>query len=131
MNVLRKGRSPASFLRVLSRSVSRQVASVPSGTPAAAFVTLRSPRPDSVPSHSELLRGVALRPVASACRNSPRSMLLRMLANIKRTARRKTFQRISERFSSQGLTVLGRVIGRVPVPGDQSEQGGPTARKFK
>jgi hypothetical protein len=58
-------------------------------------------------------------------------MLLRMLANIKRAARRKTFLRISERFLNQGLTVLGPGAGSPSAPGEQSQRGGETVRKFK
>lgn len=130
--VPRDGRPPASFLHVLSRSVLRRAASVPSGTPAAAFVDLWSPRRNSVQRPSELLRGVALRPVAYACRNSPRNTLLRVLANLRRTARRKTFQRISERFAGQGLNVLGLIAGFSPAIRKQSvEDGGSSARKLK
>jgi hypothetical protein len=129
-NVPRHRRSPASFLRVLCRSVSRKVASVPPGTPAAAFVALGTPRPDFVQRHSELLRGVALRPVASACGNSPRNTLLRVLANLRRTARRKLFERISERFAGQGPRGLGGTA--VPtVPQYSVSQGGSPARKVK
>jgi hypothetical protein len=130
--VPRDGRPPASFLHVLSsRSVLRRAASVPSGTPAAAFVDLWSPRRNSVQRPSELLRGVALRPVAYACR-TPRNTLLRVLANLRRTARRKTFQRISERFAGQGLNVLGLIAGFSPAIRKQSvEDGGSSARKLK
>jgi hypothetical protein len=125
--VARHGRSPASILRVLSRSVSRQAAPVPKGTPAAAFVALGSPRPVSVPRHFELLRGVALRPVAYACRNSPRSMLQRMLANLRRTARRQMFARISERFARRGLKDLGPGAGQTVV-GRSVEDGGSSTK---
>jgi hypothetical protein len=114
----------------LSRSVSRQAASVPSGTPAAAFVTLSTPRPESVPRHFELLRGVALRPVAFACRNSPRSTLQRVLANLRRTARRNLFARISERFAGKGLKGLGFGAGRLPVAGKQRVEDGGSSTKL-
>lgn len=129
-NVPRQSRSPASFLRELCRSVARKVASVPSGTPATAFVALSTPRPDSVQRHLELLRGVALRPVASACPNSPRNTLLRVLANLRRTARRQTFARISERFADQGPQGL-RGTGVQMVPQPSVNEGGDTARKVK
>jgi len=127
-NVPRHGRSPASFLRVLSRSVSRRAAPVTSGTAAAAFVALGSPRPHSVLRPFELLRGVALRPVAYGCRNSPRSTLMRVLANLRRTARRQMFARMSERFASQGLKGLGPGAGQTVADKQRVGNGGGSTK---
>jgi len=133
MSVLRHCRLPASFLREFSRSVARKDVSVPTGTPASEFVALSAPRPDSVQRHQlRLLRGVMLRPVAYVCRNSPRNTLQRVLAIWRRTARRKTFERISERFAGQGRRYFGGPGGGMPPAPEQSVKvGGIAARKFK
>jgi hypothetical protein len=133
MSVLRHCRLPASFLREFGRSVARKDASVPTGTPASEFVALGRLRPDSVQRHQlSLLRGVLLRPVAYACRNSPRNTLQRVLAILRRTARRKTFARISERFAGQGRRHLGGPDGGMPpVPEQSVRVGRLAARKFK
>jgi hypothetical protein len=58
-------------------------------------------------------------------------MLQRVLANSRRAARRKTFERISERFAGQGLKVLGLVSGSSRVTGKRSvEDGGSPAAKL-
>jgi hypothetical protein len=104
--VPRHRRSSASPVCELGRSVLRTGASVTTGTPASQFVALEAPRLDSVQRHHwDLLRGVALRPVASAYRNSPRNTLRGVLAKWRQTARRKTSKRISERFAGQRVEV--------------------------
>jgi hypothetical protein len=55
---------------------------------------------------------------------------LRVLANMRRTARRKTSQRISERFANQGRKVIGLVTGRFPEIDEQSVEGGGRSAKL-
>jgi hypothetical protein len=99
-----------------------QSASVPAGTPASVFVALGVRRPSSLKRHHAIsLRGVALRPVALAYSNSPRSALQGALAKWRRTARRKTFQRISERFAGRGPSVGLRVEVRCIVASESPE----------
>lgn len=75
-------------------------ASVTSGTPAFEFVALSDPRLSSVQrTPVNVLRSVALRTVVLAYPNSPRNTLQGVLAKWRRTARRKKFARISERFA--------------------------------
>lgn len=94
--VPRHRRSSASPACELGRSALRSGASVTTGTPAFQFVALEAPRLDSVQRHHwDLLRGVALRPVAFACRNSPRNTLQGVLSKCRRTARRKNVEAYS------------------------------------
>ena len=110
-SVLRSRRLSASPLYALSRSVSRLGESVTAGTPASEFVALSVLRYTSVQRNDECsLRSVALRKVAFAYRQTPRSTLKRVFVELRRTARRKTFKRIFERFAGQDrVPGLGQV----------------------
>jgi hypothetical protein len=102
-SVLRSRRFSASPVYELSRSVSRLGESVTTGTPASEFVASRVLRRSSVQRNQECsLRTAALRMVALAYRQTPRSTLKRVFVELRRTARRKTSRRIFERFAGQG-----------------------------
>ncbi len=109
-SVLRSRRLSASPLYELSRSVPRLGESVMTGMPASGFVASRVLRHTSVQRNQDCsLRTVALRMVAFAYRQTPRSTLKRVFVELRRTARRKTSRRIFERFAGQNqVSGLGR-----------------------
>jgi hypothetical protein len=113
--VPRHRRLPAPFLSVLSGRALRSATTVPAGTTASQFIALGVPRPVAVQRHHpNVLRSVALRLVAYACRNSPRNTLQGVLANLRLAARRKTFARISERLADRsGGELAGRSCDRI------------------
>lgn len=102
-SVLRSRRLSVSPLYELSRSVSRLGESVTAGTPASEFVASSVLRNTSVQRNQEcLLRTVALRRIAFAYQQTPRSTLKCVFVELRRTARRKTSRRIFERFAGRG-----------------------------
>ena len=114
-SVLRSRRLSVSPLYELSRGVPRLGESVTAGTPASEFVASSVLRSTSVQRNQECsLRTVALRRIAFAYQQTPRSTLKRVFVELRRTARRKTSRRIFGRFAGQGrVSSLGPGIEQV------------------